>query len=228
MPRSKWTDYLQTHYFWAFDATGQTASPVLTPLFGFSGISAPTIQVETESFKDGTFLYHRHIVKGAAVAPVTFRRAASLYDSDFYDWITLAIHGQTADQTVKQVRRNIVVVQFTGINLGHAQVANTVFAGLVGATITAGANLGNDAIGNGFLSFNAGAAAGTGAALTGLSVGPFAYAARIPARAWLLHGCIPINYVSGSDLDANSGEISIMQLEIQPELVEEYTLGLRL
>lgn len=48
---------------------------------------------------------------------------------------------------------------------------------------------------------------------------------RAPARGWLLKDCIPLNYRAGTDFDATSGELSIMELVIQPNSVEEFSLG---
>jgi len=46
-----------------------------------------------------------------------------------------------------------------------------------------------------------------------------------PGKAWLLWNCIPTRYKAGSDLDAMSGEVSIAELDIQPEAVSEFTLA---
>ena len=41
------------------------------------------------------------------------------------------------------------------------------------------------------------------------------------ARSWLLHDCLPIRSSPWPELDANSSEVAIAELEIQPEFVEE-------
>lgn len=48
---------------------------------------------------------------------------------------------------------------------------------------------------------------------------------RIPARAWYCVGCIPTRYKAGGDFDATSSEVSIMELELQPEAIEEITVA---
>jgi len=48
---------------------------------------------------------------------------------------------------------------------------------------------------------------------------------RIPARAWFLSGCLPTRYKAGGDFDAASSDVSIQELELQPELVEEMTIA---
>lgn len=48
---------------------------------------------------------------------------------------------------------------------------------------------------------------------------------RAPARAWLLKECVPVNYKAGTDFDATSGELSIMELVLVPNSVQEFSLG---
>jgi len=50
-------------------------------------------------------------------------------------------------------------------------------------------------------------------------------AVRVPARAWLLYGCLPTRYKGGADMDASSGDVSIAELDIQPRSFEEFSLG---
>jgi hypothetical protein len=47
----------------------------------------------------------------------------------------------------------------------------------------------------------------------------------VPARAFLLHKCVPVRYRSGSDFDASTGDISIQELEVDAEMVEEISLS---
>jgi hypothetical protein len=240
MARRQIFDVLQDHYFWAFDATHEGV-PVFNPLFGFSGISSPEINVNVESFKDGTFLYNRSVVKGGEVGPVTFTRAATMFDSDFYEWIIFALHGDkeflgdggTLGKITAGIsnflsggaritpRRNLLIVHFTRINLKEALSSDDP---LIRTAAVAGA-LVVGSLATGSLS-GAGVIAGAAAA-QGFGIGPFQFATRIPARAWLLHNCIPVRYRPGNDFDAASGQVSIQELEVQPEYVEEYSLGLK-
>ena len=242
MARSRWTDPLQSHLFWAMDVSGEKSFPVFTPLFGFSGISAPRIQVEVETFKDGTYIYPRNVVKSASVGEVTFTRAATLYDSDFYDWIYHAIYGTTVAKDdggfvskiaglSGKVRRDIVLFQFARVNLASSQAERTVataaFGALVGAISASGSDIGTTGTGAAV-----GVAAGIGAAAlgstgVGIPVGPFTYAAWLPARAWLLHSCIPISYTAGSDFDATNASVSLMNLSVAVEWIEEFSCGVK-
>lgn len=244
MPRSRLTDLLQSHLFWAFDATN-SGVPVFNPLFGFSKITAPQISAELESFKDGTFLYNRHVVKGGAVGTVTFERAASMFDADFYDWIMFTLHGNKDFEdggTLGKIgnalfgggrtspRRSLLIVQFTNINLAASSSIGGAFniAGAAAIGVLTGLVVG------GGLGGAVGAAVGIGgsalAAVGGnapVSLGPFQFAMRVPGRAWLLHNCLPVRYRSGSDFDALSSQISLQELEVQPEFIEEFSLGIK-
>ena len=64
-------------------------------------------------------------------------------------------------------------------------------------------------------------AAGAGGAV---NFGPFEFTPRLPAKAWLLHDCIPTRFKSGSDFDAASGDVSIAEIEFAPEMFEEISL----
>jgi len=61
----------------------------------------------------------------------------------------------------------------------------------------------------------------------GFSMGPefgtTVFSTRIPARAWYCSGCLPTRYKASGDFDAMSSEMSIMELEVQPEYVNELT-----
>ena len=204
---------------------------MLSPLFGFSTITSPTISLETEEIKDGTYQFPRQLAKGASVGSISFERAASPFDSDFYDWITHAIYGSKVSSSggslshaitgalgnhsgIGTWRRKLVIIQFTGINMappGDVSVAGAlgITAALAGLT----AAIGPEAL------------LGVGLGIGG--VGPFEFSPKLPARGWVLHGCIPTSYRAASDFDARSGQISIMNLEVQPEYVEEWSLGVK-
>jgi phage tail-like protein len=64
-----------------------------------------------------------------------------------------------------------------------------------------------------------------GPGVPSVPVGPFELLTQIPARAWILYGCLPTGYKPGSDFDATASEISMMELTVDPERVEEISLG---
>jgi len=43
-------------------------------------------------------------------------------------------------------------------------------------------------------------------------------------KAYLLYDCIPTRYSLGGDLDANSADVSIAELEVTPSHYEEFSL----
>jgi len=247
MPRRRILDVLQDHVFWAFDATNEGV-PVFNPLFGFSTVTSPEINVNVETFKDGTYLYNRNVVKGGEVGPVVFTRAATMFDSDFYEWIIFALHGDKGylgdGGALGKVgaavggflsggaritpRRNLLVIHFTTINIKDAITSDDPLLN-AGAAVTAGlaATFAASFVTSGGGALIAGGAVAGVAAAQGFGLGPFEFATRIPARAWLLHNCIPVRYRPGNDFDASSGQVSIQELEVQPEFVEEYSLGLK-
>lgn len=47
---------------------------------------------------------------------------------------------------------------------------------------------------------------------------------HIPGRAWILWDAVPSRYKAGTDFDATSGEVSLMELDIQPYAIEELSL----
>lgn len=46
---------------------------------------------------------------------------------------------------------------------------------------------------------------------------------RVPGKVWYLFNVLPTRYKAGGDLDSRSSDVSIQELEIQPEIVAEVT-----
>ncbi len=46
----------------------------------------------------------------------------------------------------------------------------------------------------------------------------------LPGKAWLLYDCLPKRYKAATDFDATSSDISLTEIEIQPERIEEFAL----
>jgi len=55
--------------------------------------------------------------------------------------------------------------------------------------------------------------------------GPFEFAIRVPAKAYLLKGCIPTKWRAGNSFDAMSAAVSIAELDFSCEMVEEISLA---
>lgn len=205
------------------------ALPVFSPLAGFSAISMPEITLEVQDITEANGLWRHRIVKHADVSSITLSRGATFSDSDFVRWTMAALRGTTEGFTVGAQtgvgaiggvtpRRDLLLVQYfrrTPFNLATTEaVGATLNAALAGAAALSAGGV------------TSGAAQAT--ALVGLAVsplGPFEIYPKIPARAWLLQACLPTRYKPGTDFDATSGQVSIMELEVQPESMEEISLA---
>ena len=56
--------------------------------------------------------------------------------------------------------------------------------------------------------------------------GGLEFVQRLPGRAWLLKNCRPSRYKPGSDFDAMSQEVSVAELTLSVEEMEEYSMGI--
>lgn len=207
MPRDRLSDVMQVYPFWLFDAGvlgGAVLSPVLDPSLGFSAISSPEITVEMKDIQPGNWEYKRRVVKTADVGAITLSRGARFYDSDFYNWITRAIRGEDPS------RRNLYLIHFLSLRSVGSGVIQTVAGATVGSlsSIASGGGLAGAVTG------------GLGGAILSSFIDD-----RIPGRCWSLHDCVPTRYKAGSDFDASASEVSIVELEVQPEYVEEVTVS---
>lgn len=200
MARPVYTDYLQSFAFWMMDIApiSFSAQPVFNPVLGFSSISAPEISVEQYSFRPANWYFDRHVVQRAAISPFTARRGVTFYDSDFWRWTQAALSGNTSTNFSiggASYRRSFVLIHFFARNPLLALAGNVAEAN--GTTPTGVA----------------------------LNFGPFEFALRVPAKAYLLKNCIPLRWRSGNDFDAADGSVSIAELDFNCEMVEEISLG---
>ncbi len=226
MARSVIQDYLQVFPFALFDVAPieSLSLPIFTPLSGFATVSSPEISIETQEIKEANWPFKRHAIKGADVSQITLTRGVTFANSDFWRWIVASIMGDT-EWRLKlpffppsrvggpSPRRQLVLVHFFVRN-PLSSLAGAAAAIVGGSLDTANAISGAFAVANPVVS-------ALDAVFGGLGLD---IAARIPARAYVLHGCLPTRYKTGSDFDARSGEISIAELDLKPELVEEITL----
>lgn len=236
MARSNLSDFLQVYAFWLMDVhpIEGIALPIFNPLAGFNTISAPALSIDTTDVNEGNWMYSRKVVKGASVDPMTLTRGVTFFDSDFWRWTLAAVTGNTENFRIGLLpqlpiggpspRRKLVLVHFfTHAPLGNlmANAASLLTAGPRALTNTL---TGSDTAGVVSRDHRAGKTRKFSGARR-LGIGPFEFVDRLPAKAWLLHGCIPTRFKSGGDLDASSGEISIAELEIAPEMIEEISLA---
>lgn len=210
--------------------------PLLTPLFGFSSITAPEITTEFQEISEANWIFKKKILKKADVSNMTLTRGIVFYDSDFYRWMISAVTGDMSGLKFGNLlaipiggytpRRMLMLVQFftrTPVNLNNtlgAAASTVVELGLfaAGAAMTGGNALSGALI--------AGLEVGLTAGLSALGAGgAVEFAARLPARAWLLHNCMPARYKASQDFDAASSGLSIAELELAVEMVEEFSLA---
>jgi hypothetical protein len=123
-------------------------------------------------------------------------------------------------------RRNLMLIHFFGRTTADPPPGGGDDSGLAGDAIRAGLTT----LGVGAGDSVAGAAMGgllfgLTQALSGLGASAFEFAARIPARAFILYGCVPSRYKSGSDFDASGSDVSIQELELEVEMMEQVGLG---
>ena len=225
-------DHLQVHPFWLMEvATMESGGvPILTPLFGFSTITAPEVTMETKDITEGNWIWKTKVLKKhAEVGNITLTRGVTFHDMDFYSWIINALAGDNLVTSVNaaaaglvnnlfgrttyfQPRRSLLLLHF---------FAHNPFGTLAGAAVGAFTE-GVDTAGR---RERAAEVASQGFP----SLGPLDRIANVsrlvPARAFMLHGCLPVRYKSGSDFDASSGAVSIMELELAVEQMEQIILS---
>lgn len=204
MARSFLQDYLQTHAFWLFDFSEVAGGlPVLDPTRGFSAITTPEITAETKTIIEGNNPFATEVVLRASAPRVTLQRGVLLGDFDFYHWMMATLWGRTRFQGRqvggRSLRRDLLLIQF---------VARGPF------TVAQGVASIEDPTTRSVVDTTA----------TALAPGVTA-AGRIPARAWVLEGCLPVRYKAGTDFDATSAAISVAELELALGGVVEYGLG---
>jgi hypothetical protein len=236
---------LQSYAFWLFDVApiDSFGLPLFTPLFGFSRITSPEVTATIRHIKEGNWHYTRKVISGATVSPITMERGVFWADSDFWRWLQAGIWGDPEVQDFlggsanfsgvpgPSPRRDLMLIQFFPRGPFNSKTANDV-AGAVGLGVFG-------AIGAG-LSFNAqisspasvDAVAATAQQVVGavggfglnVALNPQTSAVRIPAKAWLLNGCIPTRYKASSDFDAATSAVSLQELDIEYERFEEIGL----
>jgi hypothetical protein len=241
MARSQITDLLQVYPFWLFD-TGPFSSlslPLLTPLFGFSTISAPEITTEFTEISEANWIFKKKILKKGDVSNMTLTRGVTFYDSDFWRWMISALTGNMTGIHIGPInvqvggytpRRYLMLIQFMAHPGSLAGVGGPNAGSIIGSSLTQLAFFGLGAALTGASLSSVfsleGAITGAAGLLSAAGVGgAFEFVSRLPAKAWLLHQVMPARYKVGGDFDALSSAISIAELEIAVEMVEEISLA---
>lgn len=226
---SFFTDLLQSHTFWLFDVAPIDAFglPLFTPILGFSRITAPEVTATVKRFSEGNLPIERKVIVGGSTSTMTLERGSRFYDADFYRWVMAALYGTGFDNTIGSlqgptIRRDLVLIHFFPRGPANNKTVNAAIGitGLAGAGALAEDQLGTLGSIAGGLSIAASIAAFSASTLSSES-GVF----RIPAKAFLLKGCIPVRYKPASDFDATSTAISLQELDIEYEDWDEIGLA---
>ena len=230
MARSAITDFLQDYPFWLMDvAPIETLGlPIFTPLFGFSRITSPEIVAEFDTINEGNWFFSKKVLRRASVSPMTLARGVSWPDSDFWRWILFGLTGDPNEVRFPAVigaqiggvtpRRTMILIHFMSRSPFSPSATRAISATAVGAAALA------VGITEGAVTGAIGAGAANAALFATEGFGPFEVAARVPAKAYVLKGCIPTRYKVGSDFDAQSSQVSIAELDMQVEHLEEISL----
>lgn len=112
--RSRISDLLQSHRFWLVDMVPSSTYPFFvlgSPIMGFQSITMPEVTLDIEEIKQLNSMYKRYAYSGGSVGVMTLMRGARAYDDTFMQWVQRAIRG------IDMVPRNLLLIQFTGINV---------------------------------------------------------------------------------------------------------------
>jgi phage tail-like protein len=194
--RSRLTDLLQSYSFWVFDASGFQGNPLFTVFDPVLGFSACTLPKISVDIE--------------TIQPGNWEYQHKVVKTAKVDAVTLSRGARYWDSDfylwltnaikgIQPIRRNIVIVQFLGYRLIRKLIEGT------------GEAVGSKSAVDGEVLINTSGIAGV----------PLD---RIPGRAWFCGDCIPTRYNPG-DLDANSSDVTIMELDFEPEYVEEMTIA---
>ena len=195
MAQRRFLDMMQLYPFWVLDASGLPGNPLFSVFDPVLGFSgASTPEITVETKEIQRGNWE---FKARAVKSADVSPIVLQRGARFYDSDFYNWISKSI-RGVQPVRRNLVLIHFLGFRLLRTVAART---GLVEAAKSA---VGAEVVLN--------AAGQAGVPLD-----------RIPGRGWFCGGCLPVRYKPGGDFDATSGEVSIMELEVQPEYVHELT-----
>ena len=230
MPRLRVLDHLQVFPFWVVDLSWSPfAGVAFTPLLGFQSCTSPEITLELGEVQEGNWPYPHHYIKKATISEITLTRGIQFYDSDFYRWVQRAIEGRG------MIKRDLMLVHYfniSAVTLG-TQIQESpkllgslgIMAGMQAAMMTKilmEAPVGGAQV---FAAQTGGIQNTATGNLMGSYAPPVDHAPRFPAKAWILRKCLPTRWKGASDFDAMSSDISIAELGIQPNRIEELAVA---
>lgn len=239
--QGKAAEPLQNYAFWLVDLApiDTLGLPIFLPGLGFQSITAPEVVVNSKEIREGNAYFSRKVIQSASVNKLTLTRGVRFFDSDFDRWTRAAIIGNTQGTGSSAILNEMLVVggptyrrTMMLIHFFSRITVNDWMAGLaeIGAAAAASGAATDISAGLGFYAQqytgNAAAAGFSGSnGWSAFGMGPYDQVARLPAKAYVLYGCIPTRYKTGSGFDASSSEISIAELDIDYEHFEEISLS---
>ena len=232
MPRSALSDHLQVYRFWLADITplDSLSLPILNPLIGFSSITAPEITGDVLTIPEGNWAFPRKITTRANLSSITMKRGCTVYDRDFYNWMMHTLLGKSQSSVQGLIntgldfissgsinpspRRNLLLIQYFPRN----PVAS--LSGLSDAirNMNSDPSISGNKAGYSTASFQSNQAEEIGV------FGPKGIIDFIPARMFILYNCIPSRYKVSQDFDAKVSDVSIQELTLEYEMIEQVTM----
>ena len=207
---SRWRlqDMMQNYAFWLVDVSLSRRPPFFvmgSPLSGFSQISSPEMQFATGQINELGADFPVNYYTQMTVSPITLSRGVSATNSTFYTWMKRAREGSD------QVQRNLLLMHFMGMTFDGA-------ANALAQVSQESKRVSNQPPQQRMQ------AGPSPRILPGSDIEIY----RIFGKGWMLYNCIPTRYAAGSGLDATSSEVSVEELEVQPERWTEVSLDPRL
>jgi len=196
MAQRRFLDMMQQYPFWVLDASGFQGNPLFSVFDPVLGFSGCTTPETTVEIKD--IQRGNWEFKNKVVKSADVSAITLQRGARFYDSDFYNWITGTI-RGVQPVRRNLVLIHYLGFRLQRfvASRSGLIEPGQSGVQAEAVLN----------------AAGQVGVPLD-----------RIPGRAWFCGGCLPVRYKPGGDFDATSSEVSIQELDVQPEYVHELTI----
>ena len=115
MARTQLDDDLLTHEFHLIDVDIKPPfNPpfVLWPAAGFSSVTSPEVDIQTEAIEEGTSDYTYRVLKNASSGNITMAKGVSMFNSDFWRWVVGALMGK---------REESIGLSLTGVPISPAR-----------------------------------------------------------------------------------------------------------
>jgi len=230
MARTPLSDPLVVHEFHLWDIDFSMSIPpwVLLPSVGFSSISAPEITVNVNEITEGTSDYIYPAMGKATTNSIVLTKGATAFNSDFWRWMIACLKGSPTKggmldfvaslppggrpTGVPGKRRNLILMHFSGLSIEGIMEAIKVgdVTDKIRGSLLMPAGLATEGVSRGLSTITGG--------MIDLGI------ASVPAKVFILYGCLPVRYKPGSDFDAATSAVSIEELELRFTYFQELAL----